>query len=345
MLAKSSAITVPMRGALALIDAASAQGVATDALLSQAAIDRSLLDIPRARLSVKQFSRLYACIVSALEDEGLGLLGMPLRPGAVETFCRTGVTTSTFADCVQVIARGCNAALGDFRVDCIAGNGDIQLRFRERRAGTVKSLLAYEVTLLAIYAVMSWLVGQRLPLVCAAFPCPPPRRRLELRTLLAGPARFRQPHCALHFPAQAGALHVVRNADEIPRFIRRAPASFVEALLVGDSLAADVRRVLQRALPALLSLPQVAEHLAVSPRTLHRKLDASGTSFQKIKDDLRRDMALHFLTRGATPLKQIAISLGFSDQSTFQRAFAQWTGLAPGEYRRLTQPQAAGRRK
>ncbi len=117
----------------------------------------------------------------------------------------------------------------------------------------------------------------------------------------------------------------------------------VEALLVRESLALETRRVLQQALPTLLSLTQVAERLAVSPRTLHRKLEESGLSFQQIKDSLRRDLALHMLTRRATPLKQIATNLGFSDQSTFQRAFVQWTGLPPGEYRRRTQSQTSAK--
>jgi AraC-like DNA-binding protein len=336
MPAKSSAITVPIRSALGLIGAADALGIATDELLSRAAIDRSLLGIARARISLKQFSRLYAGIVSAMEDEGLGLLGAPVRPGATETFCRAGATTATFADCVQVVARACNACMGGFKVECVSGEGELQIRFTGRQPHTENILLAYEVTLLSIYAVLSWLTGQRLPLLGAEFPCPPPRHRFELRALLAGPARFNQACGALRFPAQTGALHIVRNAEEIPRFIRRAPGSFFEALLMGDSLASDVRHILQQALPTLLSLPQVAEQLALSPRTLHRKLEAGGASFQQIKDGLRRDLALHLLNRGRTPLKQIATSLGFSDQSTFQRAFAQWTGVAPGEYRRRT---------
>lgn len=334
-------MTVPMRSARRLIDAVTARGIALDELLSRAAIDRSLLDSPRVRLSLKQFSKLYAGIVGALEDEHLGLHGEPTRPGALETLCRIGATTTTFADCVQVIAKGCNTVLRDFKVDCVAGGGELQITFRERRRDLEKSLLAYEISLLTIYAILSWLVGQRLPLVLADFPCPAPRHRPEMRALLAGPIRFNQPHAALRFPERVNSLHIIRNAEEIPRYIRRTPGSLIETLLVGDSLASEVRRVLQQALPSLLSLPQVAERLAVSPRTLHRKLEAAGAGFQRIKDDLRRDMALRFLIRGGTPLKQIATHLGFSDQSTFQRAFAQWTGLSPGEYRKRAQPQRA----
>ncbi len=314
-----------------------ARGASQDDLLAWASIDSGLLETSRARVSLKQFSRLYGGIVTALEDEVLGLHGQPTRPGSVEVLCRTGVTTSVFADCACVVARGCNAVLGGFKVECASEGRELQISFKERQALVGDRQLGYEVILLTIYAVMSWLVGQRLPIVFADFPCPVPRQMLELRSLLAGTIRFNQPHAALRFSGQASSLHIVRSAEEIPRFIRRAPASFIEALLVRDSFAFEVRRMLQQTLPALLSLVQVAERLAVSPRTLHRKLEAAGTSFQEIKDELRRDVALHLLTRGSTPLKQIATNLGFSDQATFQRAFVEWTGLPPGEYRRLTQ--------
>jgi AraC-like DNA-binding protein len=339
MIIQSGAITIPMRYVRELIEAATARGVASDQLLNWASIDGGLLDTPRARVSLKQFSRLYTGIVGALEDEGLGLHGGPIRPGSVEMLCRIGVTTLSISDCAPVIARGYNAMLREFQVVCVAEGGELQIAFRERGEIVEGGLLIYEVILLTTYAVMSWLVGQRLPLVYADFPCPAPRHLFELRTLMGGTIRFNQPHAALRFSGQASRLHVTRNAEEIPRFIRRAPASLFEALLMRGSVTFEVKRVLQQALPALLSLGQVADRLALSPRTLHRKLEAEGASFQGIKDDLRRDVALNLLTRGSTPLKQIAMDLGFSDQSTFQRAFAEWTGIPPGEYRRRTQSQ------
>ncbi|WHV79537.1 AraC family transcriptional regulator [Pseudomonas aeruginosa] len=337
MLTSSSTISVPMRYVCGLVDAAASRGVSSDDLLAWASIDRVLLDLPKGRVSLKQFSRLYGGIVAALEDEGLGLQDCPSRPGSSEMLCRIGVTTSTFADCASVVARGCNVVMGGFKVECISNGGELQISFRERDPTLRERELAFEIVLLMIYSIMSWLVGQRLPLVSADFPYPPPRHLFELRALLGGRLRFNQPHAALRFSGVVKNLQIVRSAEDIPRFIRRAPASFIEALVVRDSLAFEVRRVLQQALPELLSLIQVAERLAVSRRTLHRKLEASGASFQGIKDDLRRDIALNLLTRSATPLKQIAETLGFSDQSTFQRAFAEWTGVPPGEYRKRAQ--------
>lgn len=337
MLISSSSLSVPMRYVRGLVDAAASRGASLDELLAWASIDRGLLDLPKGRVSLKQFSRLYSGIVAALEDETLGFQDRPTRPGSAEMLCRIGITTSTFSDCASVVARGCNVVLGDFKVECVTLGDELQISFRERDAILCGPALAYEVVLLTIYSVMSWLVGQRLPLVSADFPCPSPRHLFELRTLMGGRIRFNQPYAALRFSGKVNNLHIIRSAEDIPRFIRRAPASFLEALLVRDSPGYEVRRVLQQALPVLLSLPQVAERLAMSPRTLHRKLGASGATFQGIKDDLRRDVALNLLARSTIPLKQIAETLGFSDQSTFQRAFAEWTGLPPGEYRRRTQ--------
>jgi AraC-like DNA-binding protein len=74
--------------------------------------------------------------------------------------------------------------------------------------------------------------------------------------------------------------------------------------------------------------------LAVSQQTLRRRLiEEENCGFQEIKDKLRHDVAAHLLTKSRLTLEEIALSLGFSELSTFHRAFRRWTGLSPGEFR------------
>ena len=80
-------------------------------------------------------------------------------------------------------------------------------------------------------------------------------------------------------------------------------------------------------------LEAVARHLHVSPQTLRRHLREEGTSFQALKDELRRDIAIYHLGRADLSLQAIAEQLGFSEPSAFHRAFKKWTGLTPGAYR------------
>ena len=95
-----------------------------------------------------------------------------------------------------------------------------------------------------------------------------------------------------------------------------------------------VRDLLRAALPATLSLEEIADQPHLSPRTVHRRLEEEGSSFRAIKDALRRDMALARLTKTRDPIAQVAADLGYADTSAFYRAFVEWTGMAPVNYRR-----------
>ena len=73
-----------------------------------------------------------------------------------------------------------------------------------------------------------------------------------------------------------------------------------------------------------------------TPSTLRRRLEREGSSFQVIKDDLRRDMAIDLLCNSTRSVDDIGFALGFSEHSAFYRAFRRWTGASPGEYRGKT---------
>ena len=94
------------------------------------------------------------------------------------------------------------------------------------------------------------------------------------------------------------------------------------------------RDLLRDALPANIELDRAAATLHLSPRTLHRRLAEEGASFRSIKDALRRDLALAQLAKSNDSIARIAADLGYADTSTFYRAFTDWAGMAPSDYRR-----------
>ncbi|HBM49958.1 MAG TPA: AraC family transcriptional regulator, partial [Marinobacter sp.] len=77
----------------------------------------------------------------------------------------------------------------------------------------------------------------------------------------------------------------------------------------------------------------IALELHTSPQTLRRRLKQENTSFQEIKDLLRRDMAIYYLSHQELPINDIAERVGFTEPSTFHRAFKKWTGVTPGAWR------------
>lgn len=86
------------------------------------------------------------------------------------------------------------------------------------------------------------------------------------------------------------------------------------------------------------SLEIIAEKLDMSPRSLRRHLSLAGTAFSGIRNKVRETFATRYLQETCMPLEKIAGLLGYSDQSSFSKAYRNWTGCTPGEVRRNTVP-------
>ncbi len=111
-----------------------------------------------------------------------------------------------------------------------------------------------------------------------------------------------------------------------------------DGALARQSTARRTASTVATALPALLpdraTIDAVAHELALSVRTLQRRLDEEGTTFLEVLDSVREEIARQELQRGDAPLVDLAERLGFSDLATFSRAFKRWTGQPPGLFRR-----------
>lgn len=148
------------------------------------------------------------------------------------------------------------------------------------------------------------------------------------------PVRFGAGQDAYRFHSRYLDFPVVQSEASLERLLETYPAELLRVGPGETTTAGRVRQLigtdLQRTLPGL---PEVAERLHLTAPTLHRRLREEGTSFQLLKDQCRRDAAIALLEQGDYTTAQLAEMTGFSDSSTFHRAFRKWTGLTPQEYR------------
>jgi AraC-like DNA-binding protein len=93
------------------------------------------------------------------------------------------------------------------------------------------------------------------------------------------------------------------------------------------------RRVIQGMDGQLPSMESIARSLGMSARSLHRALDAEGTRFNDIVDDVRSEFSRRYLARPSLSIGEVSYLVGFRDTSAFFKAFKRWTGSKPGEYR------------
>lgn len=82
------------------------------------------------------------------------------------------------------------------------------------------------------------------------------------------------------------------------------------------------------------TLEQLAANFNTSPRSLQRRLQDEGVSYQQVADSVRKSLALNYLSSGSYPVKEISYILGYNELSAFSRAFKRWTGTTPGHYQK-----------
>ncbi len=107
----------------------------------------------------------------------------------------------------------------------------------------------------------------------------------------------------------------------------------MDELQLRAGLAGKVREVLLGNLARPMSFDAIATQLKMTTRTLRRKLGDEDTSFRKLMDELRMQMAIKYLRDTDLTMEDIALSLGFSDAANFRHAFRRWTNRAPNEFR------------
>lgn len=101
----------------------------------------------------------------------------------------------------------------------------------------------------------------------------------------------------------------------------------------GDELTGAIREIIIASMGRIPHLPEVARRLAMSPRTLRRRLQDRGTTYQHILDEVRVELAKEYLASTTLSVDQIAGRIGFTDATTFRRAFKKWTGTNIREFR------------
>ncbi|MBK6569785.1 AraC family transcriptional regulator ligand-binding domain-containing protein [Candidatus Aalborgicola defluviihabitans] len=183
----------------------------------------------------------------------------------------------------------------------------------------------------------NWLAGSPLPPAAVSFTHSAPTDTSEYRRIFGTDVTFGASLNGARFNAALLALPVPNADVGLYPVLRQHAEQLLQAKLRlqdNASITTLVRASLSRHLAQdRANLASVAQDLNLTQRTLQRKLSATGTSFQQVRDQTRQELALSYLGQRDLSLTDIAFLLGYQDQSAFTHAFKEWTGGTPGGYR------------
>ncbi len=341
---RAPSTTVPIDFVRQLLDRAGLTEHARLACLAHTGISADLLEAEQARATTDQFAALYRLVVARVGDESPGMFSRPLRPGTLKFLALSTVQAPTLIIAMHRFTQFFRLLIDDLHFDLVHDADRISVMLRPQDPAVRSPRFTQEVMLKLVHGIASWLAGTKIPLQGVDLAFSAPAYASDYVYLYPGPAQFDQAETAMHFDRHWLEGPVRQNGASIRSFLLRAPADWMFTSFAERMVSHRVREHLEGKLEWDTRLEEVAAALLMSSRTLARRLDDERTSFQAIKDGLRRDVAIQLLAQTNMPPAEIGQRTGFEDPTTFYRAFKRWTGCSPGVYRRARgkAPKAPG---
>lgn len=327
--------TLPISFIHNLLAGCALSGEQREHCIHQVGIAPGLLKEANARVTTDQFSGLYLLLARELDDETPGMFSRALHGGTLKFLCLSMLDSSSLVAALYRLTRFFRVVLDDLSFEFVRDGDLIQIALRPTCAAARDNTFAQEMMLKLVHGVTSWLAGRKIPLARVEFPYARPADASEYVFLYPGPAYFEQPLTALYFATAQLDAPIRQDRNSLSTFLHRAPADWMFVSFAERIVSHRVREYLEKNLDQPTTIDSTAHALHFSLRTLSRRLREEGTSFQAIKDELRRDVAIQRLTKTTIPVAAIGNQIGFDDPTAFHRAFKAWTGSPPGTYRRL----------
>ncbi|MEM9865854.1 MAG: AraC family transcriptional regulator ligand-binding domain-containing protein [Myxococcota bacterium] len=316
----------------AVVDACRELGLDVDGLLKGAGLTLEDVEDTDRRLPAARADALWAAACARADDPFLGLHAAEALPfGAYKVVDFLCAHSTTVGEAYHRVAR--YFQLVDVRAILEPSDEPHSVTMRTRDGIPVPPP-AQEYTFAALIGRMAQCAGEgfRPESVELSYAAPDPTSE-HARVLMCEPS-FDADLPRICFSVETWSMPIRRADPLLARVLEDHAERLVAELPVGDDVVSRTRSAIVNALPdGAPNAARVAKALAMSERTLHRRLKEADRPFGNLLDEARFAAAKAHLADRALSLAEVAWLVGFSDQSAFTRAFRRWSGGPPGKWR------------
>ena len=316
-------------------------GVPVAAVLRTAGLPGDLFAQTRVLVTTEQLFAFWHAIGAVSDDPAIGLkLATETRMERFHPSAIAALSTENFGAAIQQMARYKQLTCPEEILQDTTGEGWWRIRFRWLLAVEEEPQVLTEYCFAWLMTIARQGSGTRLS----------PQRiellqpRSHLRTLerhFECPVICGASENAIFFRAQdAQCPFVTRNAELLDMLAPQLEEQLKQHK-EEDSFTTLVRGAIQERLAGHRpQMEEVARSLHLSARTLQRKLQDAGSSYQRVLDEARHQMARYYLSNSVLELNETAYLLGYEDAKSFVRAFRTWEGVPPGHWRETQRSKA-----
>jgi AraC-like DNA-binding protein len=319
---------------LLVLDAAREMGLDEGELMRAAGLSEAELSDPDARVELAKLWGLWRAVIDRSEDPFLGLhMGERARVHHLGLVGYVMANSGTLRSALLRLTRYSHIISEALELRFERGDAfGLIVAGAAPRFDALRHPVDFRLALLV--SIARQITGRDLA-VDASLPYPAPSDPGEYQRVFRGTLRFGQPASMVSIRNDDLDLPIVAADPTLGGYLDAYAQTVLRDLATEATLTTKVRRALWDELSGgQPTLQHVARIVGASPRTLQRRLHDEGTTFADLLDDLRQEMAMRLLQDRNLAVYEVAFLLGYSEPSTFHRAFRRWHGVAPHEYRR-----------
>lgn len=310
------------------------QGVDPLELVGEVGLDLARAANPDWRVSQASFNELLQRCIAATGDEAFGLLAAEqLQPQVLHSLGLAWLASDTVYDGLRRLQRFAHLVATGMEL-ALQEEGDavhLLLGYDGRGGEAVPASRDYAVGIVTRMCRLT--LGEYLAPVYIELQRPPPARPERWEYLLSSRVVFAAPHNCITWSAADIMEPLVTGDPALARINDEHTQAFLDNFLARSTTREVVDKIVEKLPDGPPGQQQVASALCMSSRTLQRKLQEEGTSFKELLQDTRMQLAGKYLRSPGRSVVETAYLLGFSEPSTFSRAFKRWSGQSPADYR------------
>jgi AraC-like DNA-binding protein len=342
-----AAPTISIRYVLGLLNVAEHRGASRDQLCRAAGLSLPVSSEPDSRVPIDTYYDLWQVAVATLQDPYLPIrVAKRMDAASFDALGFAIATSATFGDALLRTRRFLPFVTDAARWDARTEADHFFLTLTKLSPPRPEQRYADEFSFANMLLIARTLAIESAHLAPAEvrFRHPEPGENIDAqREFFRCPLRFDAPRSELVLSRASLALPLRQADEKMVAFFDALLEKVIRSARGPEDLRDRLRKLIVEGLARnSSSLEDIAKQLALSPRTLRRRLAEEGFTFQGLVEDVRQTLAEHHLRERRLTIGEIAFALGYSDVSAFHRAFRRWTGSTPESFRLHHFPPVVG---